>query len=213
MEILRNIFGKPAVSPDSVIFDTSRYEYQGVHDGAKVWHTEDGYGLGIFHFLCKPDIPNGLSNVSQLQESYAGRLNGQFKIVECLVQPLDGIPSVRLILRGTDPQTNGSVYVGSFTIPFREFSYVIKMQAAERGTTGMREALLVAQALNNGTGSVQDGKFVPHGWSVDDAHFDSLVPKHPLSRLREELRAIAKSLRINENVKKAASFDLPQNVA
>lgn len=213
MGVPSNIFGKQLATLDSVTFDVSRYEYQGVRDGAKVWQTVDGYGLGIFYFQRKPDIPNGLSNVSQLRESYADQLNAQFKIVECVVQSLDGIPSVRLIVRGTDPQTNGSVYVGSFTIPFREFSYVIKMQAAERGTTGMREALLVAQALKNGTGDIQDGKFVRHGWSFDDEQFDSLVPKHPLSRLREELRAIAESLRIGANVKKAVSFELPQNVA
>ena len=212
MGILRNIFGKQSASPDSVTFDVSRYEYQGVRDGAKVWHTAEGDGLGIYFFRKRPDIPVGLASISQLRESYSSMLGDKFRIIDCFVQPLDEIPSIRLVAGGPDPKSGGAVFVGSLTIPFRDFSYVIKMQTYERGVTEMREAIWVEQALRNGTGSIQDGKFVAHGWSVDDEQFDNLLPKHPLSRLRQELRLIAESVRIDEKVKRAEPFDLPQDV-
>jgi hypothetical protein len=213
MGILRNIFGGQSASPDSVTFDVSLYEFQGVRDGAKVWHTADGDGLGIYFFRKRPDIPIGLASTAQLRGSYSSKLGDKFRVVDCRVQPLDEIPSVRLIVGGLDQKSGGAVFVGSLTIPFRDFSYVIKMQTHERGVTGMREAILVEQALRNGTGSVLDGKFVPNGWSFDDEQFDALLPKHPLSRLRHELRLIAESVRIDEKVKRAEPFDLPQDVA
>jgi hypothetical protein len=213
MGFLNNILSKYSATPDSVTFDISRYEYQGDRQGAKVWHTGDGDGLGLFFFQRQPDIPSGLTGTLQLKESYASKIGDGFKVIECRVQPLDEVPTVWLIAGGLQSPQGGSVYLGSITIPFRDFSYVIKMQTYERGNTGMREAMLVAKALGNGTGSVQDGRFVPDGWSFDDEQFDNLLPKHPLSRLRYELRLIAKSVRIDEKVKRAARFDLPQNAA
>lgn len=211
MGIFRNIFGGQPASPDSVTFDVSRYEYQGVRDGVKVWHTADGDGLGIYFFHKTPDIPSGLTSTARLRENYVSMLGDKFRVVDCCVQPLDEIPSVRLIVGGLDQKSGGAIFVGSFTIPFRDFSYVIKMQTQERGVTGMREAILVEQALRDGTGSIQDGKFAAHGWSFDDAKFDNLVPKHPLSRLRIEFRIIAESVRIDKKVKRAARFDLPHD--
>ena len=212
MGILRNIFGKHPASPDSVTFDVSRYEYQGVRDGAKVWHTPDGDGLGIYFFQRQPDIPSGLASVLQLRESYSSKIGNKFRVIECQVKPFDNVPTVWLVVGGLDEQTRGSVYVGSLTIPFRDFSYVIKMQTHERDTTGMREAMLVARALGDGTGKIQDGKFVPNGWSFDDERFDNLLPQHPLSRLRQELRLVARSVKIDEKVKRKDPFDLPQDV-
>jgi hypothetical protein len=212
MGIFANILGEQP-STESVTFDASKYEYQGVRDGAKVWHTADGDGLGIYFFRKTPDIPQGLATTSQLRENYSSMLGEKFRVIECRVLPVDNIPAVWLVIGGQDGDNRGSVYVGSLTIPFGDFSYVIKMQAHERGTTGTREAIFVAQALRNGTGSVQDGKFVAQGSSADDEQFDNVVPKHPLSRLRRELRAIAGSVRIDEKVKRATPFDLAQDTA
>ena len=103
------------------------------------------------------------------------------------------------------------MYIGSLTIPFRDFSFVIKIQCQEQGVTGMREALLVAEALRNGTGRIEDGRFVPVGWSVDDEQFDDKVPQHPLSRARRELRHIASTVQIEPRVKGDARFELPQD--
>jgi len=39
-------------------------------------------------------------------------------------------------------------YLGSLAIPFAEFSFILKIQCAERGITGIRETFLLAQARN-----------------------------------------------------------------
>jgi hypothetical protein len=75
----------------------------------------------------------------------------------------------------------------------------------------MREALLVEQALRNGTGRIEGDRFVPVGWSFDDEQFDDKLPQHPLSRVRRELRHIASSIRIEPSIKEEARFELPQD--
>jgi hypothetical protein len=133
-------------------------------------------------------------------------MGGQLQIVECRVLPLDGVRSVWLIAKGLDERTRGAVYLGSLTIPFRDFSFVIKLQCYEQGVTGMREALLVEEALRKGTGRIEGDRFIPIGWSFDDEQFDDRLPQHPLSRVRRELRHIASSVQVEPTVRDAARF-------
>ena len=209
MAFLNTIFGqRPSPSPDSVSFDASRYQLQGDRDGARVWFLPEGGGVGRYFFPREPDLPKATS-VDQLRQFYAAKMGGKLQIVECRVLPLDGVRSVWLIIKEPSEQTRATTYLGSLTIPFRDFSFVIKIQCQEQGTTGMREALLIAEALRNGTGRIEGGRFVPIGWSFDDEQFDDKLPQHPLSRVRRELRHIASSLRIDPKVRDAVRFELP----
>ena len=211
MGFLSTIFGnRPSASPDSVRFDASRYELQGDRGGARVWFLPEGGGVGLYFFPRKPDLPAAASP-DQLREFYAAQMGRKLQIVECRVLPLDGVRGVWLIAKGLDEKTRGAVYIGSLTIPFRDFSFVVKIQCYEQGVTGMREALLVDEALRNGTGRIEGGRFVPIGWSFDDEQFDDRLPQHPLSRLRRELRHIASSFQIEPIVKSAVRFELLQD--
>ena len=212
MGVFSSIFGqRPSPSPDSVKFDASRYQFQGDRDGTRVWFLQEGGGVGLYFFPRKPDLPMRAASVVQLRDSYTARMDGKLQVVECRVLPLDGVPSIWLITKGRDEQTRGAVYLGSLTIPFRDFSFVIKIQCQEQGTTGMREALLIDEALKKGTGRVEVNRFVPNGWSFDDEQFDNKLPQHPLSRVRRELRHIALSVRIESKVRDEPRFELPQN--
>ena len=162
MGILSNIFGKrPSASPDAVTFDASRYEFQGDRDGARVWFLPEGGGVGLYFFPRKPDLPAAAST-EHLREFYANQMGGQLQVVECRVLPIDGVRSIRLIAKSIDEQTRGALYLGSLTIPFRDFSFVIKIQCSEQGTTGMREALLVAEALNKGRSEEHTSELQSH---------------------------------------------------
>jgi hypothetical protein len=212
MGILSNIFGqRPSASPDSVTFDASRYQFQGDRDGARVWFLPEGGGVGLYLFPRSPDLPARAASIGQLRDFYTAQMGGKLQVVECRVLPLDGVRSIWLIAKGLDEKPRGAVYLSSLTIPFRDFSFVIKIQCHEQGTTGMREALLIAEALQKGTGRVEGDKFVPNGWSFDDEQFDDRLPQHPLSRVRRELRHIASSIRIEPKIRDAARFELPQD--
>jgi hypothetical protein len=212
MSVFKSIFGgNSSASLDSVKFDASRYNFQGDRDGTRVWFLPGGGGVGLYFFPRKPDLPSGAKSIRQLTEFYTAQMDGQLEVVECRVLALDGVRSVWLIAKGLDEQTRGAVYLGSLTIPFRDCSFVIKIQCQEQGVTGMREALLTAEALQKGTGRVEGDRFVPSGWSFDDEQFDEKLPRHPLSRVRRELRHIASSVQIEPKVRNAAPFELPQS--
>jgi hypothetical protein len=210
MGFLSTIFGqRPPGSLDSVTFDACRYEFRGDRDGARVWFLPEGGGVGLYFFPRRPDLPT-VESTEQLREFYAAQMGGRLPVVECRVLPLDGVPSIWLIAKSLDEHTRGAVYFGSLTIPFQDFSFVIKIQCREQGVTGMREALLVDEALRKGTGRVEGDRFVPVGWSSDDEQFDDILPQHPLSRVRRELRRIASSVQIVPTVRNAARFGLPK---
>jgi hypothetical protein len=201
---------KNVASHDSVTFYTSRYAYQGERDGARIWFLPEGGGFGLYLFQKPPDLPPKLASTIELRDFYTRSMGDGMKVVECRILSLDEIPAVWLIGKTSEALSGAGIYVGSITIPFRDFSFVIKMQCHEHGVTGMREALLVAEALRNGTGRVEGDKFVLNeGISFDDEQFDAKIPKHPLSRVRRELRTIADSLRIDASVKKQPGFLLP----
>ena len=212
MSILSNFFGRrPSPSLDSVKFDGSRYQFQGDRDGARVWFLQEGGGVGLYFFPRRPDLPLRAESVQQLRDSYTAQMGGKLQVVECRVLPLDGVQSIWLVAKGQDAKTRGAVYLGSLTIPFQDFSFVIKIQCYEQRTTGMREALLIAESLQKGTGRVEGDRFVPSGWSFDDEQFDDRLPQHPLSRVRRELRHIASSVHIEPKVRDKPRFELPQD--
>ena len=114
------------------------------------------------------------------------------------------------MLKGVLDNTTGRgrTYLGSLTLPFRDFSYVVKVQYREWGMTGAREAAVLSQRAE-----LEDWF---EGWIVDPSdptprhlarnlsegpQYDSLFPNHPLSRVRNSLDALQASMRIAEDVK------------
>ena len=85
---------------------------------------------------------------------------------------------------------HGYTYLGSFTIPFRDFSFVVKCQCMERGTTGIREAILTEIAFQSGAMTLDAAGKVTGGLDCDAVEHDPRFPQHPLSRLRRVLGRI-----------------------
>jgi len=114
----------------------------------------------------------------------------------------------------------GMTYLGSLTIPFKKCSYVVKIQAVEVGTIGMRDTLVTNQLL------VEDkialGEDGLEGWFVDpyDASFkggtrmnlsesityDSMYQDHPLSQARYLLEQIEDQIIFADELAKTKKF-------
>jgi hypothetical protein len=109
-------------------------------------------------------------------------------------------------------------YVGSLTIPLRDFSYVVKLRCAETGTTGFRDTLVMEKLMSSG--KINMGTF--DGWAEDpyqpsfkgpalrnkseDEKYDAKFPDHPLSRCRKILANVIATINIDEAVSKSAPF-------
>jgi hypothetical protein len=180
-----------------------------VRDGKHIWHTPQGDGVGLFFFPIHPDLPANARSEEELCQFFSSMMAGtESKFVELHLIAVDGQPSVQSIVKSPQ-QPTGMTYVGSIIVPFRDFSFVLKVQCQERGMTGLRESVILARMLRAGD-VVLDGSGLPAGFSPDDPQFDAEFPKHPLSRLRTVLRHMEKSLRLNSTVRQLPPFGLPE---
>src|SRR6266852_3354115 len=158
-------------------------------------------------------------SIDQVRSFYRQLTSGNgVGMIEVEVMKLDGCDAIRSIFK--QPQSpSGMTYLGSITLTFRDFSYVIKVQCEERGMTGMRDAVVLDAWMKS---RKLDPKDPLRGWKgdpydptfkariqrnvADDASYDAKFPDHALSRLRRVLDRIQASLRVAATVKAAPPF-------
>src|SRR5262249_12110425 len=110
---------------------------------------------------------------------------------------------------------------GALTFPFRDFSFVFKVESPEWGMTGVRESYVFAILLGKGA-SIDARSRQCTGW-LDDPYdfnevgpmtrnvserlaYDSRFPDHPLSRARWTLNHLQNTLSIDNSVKRHPKF-------
>ncbi|MFC9244697.1 hypothetical protein ACFT7S_11895 [Streptomyces sp. NPDC057136] len=161
------------------------------------WMNDDGDVLSLHFFGLPPDLAAGLDDGPTLRSTlthYTAQAGGG--LIEAAVKKLGDLPALRQILKLPLPGApSGQVFIGSFTVPRATCSTVVKIQAPERGMTGMREAVVLAKVG-------PDRYFRPHPYAPDvqgglpfhagdHAQWDAEFPDHPLSRVRRTLDALA----------------------
>lgn len=189
---------------DSITFDSRGYESKGDPQPGRqrVWWSPDGDGVGLYMFLLAPDIPK-VATIEALHRYYVAQASAAGGgIVETTIVRASGMPVVQVISKSPQ-QPSGLTYVGALTIAFRDFSYVLKVQCAETGTTGIREATLLDRHLADG------GSLDPATWTMDAATHDVEFPAHPLSRARRVLGHLRGSLVVSGEIAKLPGFALP----
>lgn len=167
-----------------------------------VWVNDDGDVLSLHFFGLPPDLPASLDDGPALRAALtrvtAGAGGG---LIEASVKSLGALPALKQILKLPLPgQPSGQAFIGSFTVPRAMCSTVVKVQAPERGMTGMREAMVMAQVGH-------DKYFRPHPYApdvqgglpfhaADHAQWDAQFPDHPLTRVRRTLDALAAAVQV-----------------
>jgi hypothetical protein len=196
-------------SLESLSFDTTGLHLGRTEAGRKVWFSESGDGVSLNFFNKQPDLPSGIESPEQLRNAYLAMLkNTAAKLVEVRPVTVSRCRAIRLIIK-VPQQPNGMTYVGSITVPFRDFSYVIKAQCEERGMTGLREAVMFEKLVAAGKVTISDAGKVVGQHDYDDEQYDSQFPQHPLSRLRNLLNQIETSCAIAPDIQSFPTFPLP----
>lgn len=204
---------KREVTPtiDSLSFDTSGWKYHGERqsNAMRLWEASDGDAVILHFFGMPPDIP-AVRTLDELSSFYAEGLKpAGGKVVECGLASVAGCHAIRLLLK-VPQKPSGMMYQGVFTVPFRDFSYVIRIQCPELGTTGLREAILFEQRLKAGEQPNVGGSGPPFaGWNPDAPEYDDRFPKHPVSRLRRLLAHVARTATMDAGVRALPGFQLP----
>jgi hypothetical protein len=202
---------KPSL--DSVRFDAASYSLQGDPQTGKVrvWHTPEGDGLGLYFHSLPPDLPAQASSVDELALFYRQKIEDSGgKLIEVRVVDASGCPAVRTVL-SIPQQPSGRTYIGSLTVPFRDFSFVLKCQCAEHGPTGFKAALLFDRGRAAGEPiQIEGGRLHVPTFDPDDPKHDAEFPHDPVARVRRVLDHVTCSLTIADGVKQFPGFALPQ---
>jgi hypothetical protein len=176
--------------------------------------------LSLNYFPKVPDIAADVSDARALRTFYrAAAESGQVAMLEVDPARLAGLPAVRTILKAR-LEPRGFAFIGSYTLPFSDHSFVIKIQCVERGITGIREAAVMlmepsAIEVDEATGKLVGWEQDPYEPShrsafmrsqADDPKYDTAFPDHPLSKVRHYLREIASELEVSPSVSSARPF-------
>lgn len=180
-------------------------------------NTEQAMSLSVNFIKMEPDIPT-LKDIEQIRNLYRKMVHeANGGIIEVELVELKTILCVRLLIKIPQSPT-GMTYIGSLTIPFKNCSYVLKVQAFEVGITGMRDAVILDKLLAKKVASLEKG--VLKGWFFDpyeskpsgttllmnrseSLEYDADFPGHPLTRVREKLKIIESTIEFKKEI-----FDL-----
>lgn len=179
-----------------------------------VWTDGQGLLLSVQFFDLVPDLPASLGEPDRLRHGLARSAAGAGAgLIEAELGEVDSLPAVRQLVKAPQAQGHGQAFVGSWTIPRARCSAVVKVQAGEGRTTGLREALIL-----NEVGPMHYFTAHPYGADItgglpshaaDHERWDARFPDHPLTRVRAALRRITPSLALHESFKALPPFAAP----
>ena len=209
-------------SLDSVTFDTTRLAFKGERNGVRAWSTPSGDAVILHHFPRPPDIPVALRDLLAIREfSRNAAMHGGAAIIEVDVIVVRDCTALRQIVK-VPQQPHGITYLGSITLPYPAFSFVLKIQCPEYGTTGIRDAVIADELMGQGRINIDEGTREMRGWMQDpydpsltdgfrrnvseDAQYDPRFPTHPLSRLRPLLTRLQGTIHLAEELRGQPPF-------
>jgi hypothetical protein len=207
---------------DWVRLDERGWKLRDKNSDVKVWDNDSGDVLSLNFFNKPPDIPVSLSQVTELRNFYrknVAEVGGGVLKIETI--EIKGLSAVECLFK-MPMQPSGMLYLASFTIPFRDKSYVVKLQCPEKGITGARDSAVFA--LHTNFDDDDDENFDPFkGWMKDpydesvtegvlmnlseDEQYDVKFPNHPLTRARKYMSQIKETISFDERLFKLACFD------
>jgi hypothetical protein len=185
----------------------------GMQDDMRGWSD----GQGDFLSLVVTDESLGLPPLSDrvaLQESFRGlaesRGAGLIEVVVSTDGPMG--PTASLIYKRLEKPAY--VYTGMLIVSNARPSQVWTVVAVERGTTGVREAVIAGELIDAGKMTIEDYErswakdpYDPDYRGVDrsvlrfvsdDESYDERFPEHPLSRVRRILAALPNAVHVEE---------------
>jgi hypothetical protein len=179
----------------------------------KQWiNPNDSIALSVNFFDLPPDIPS-MKDIAGLRNFYrtliAHRNGG---LIQVDIINMKGYPTIKSIFKVPQEPT-GMTYLASLTMPFKKCSYVIKVQAAEIGTTGIRDTMVshklqITDKLSNWFEDPYDKNFNKGTRMNKSEHpaYDHEFPHHPLSQARLLLSKIEADITLSEQLNKLDKY-------
>ena len=197
---------------NSLRFDTTGWQKSDQTPELIRWQSGAPELLSLHFFERAPDIGVALEQdaLRQFYREAVASLGGAIVSVDTCY--ISNLLCFKNIIKLPQPE-RGMTYVGSITIPFLDRSYVIKIQCAEIGVTGERDATILQRLFDEGAVQLNEETQQLDGWfsdpydksflapvlrnRSDDEKYDAEFPGHPLSRTRLVLNSVSVSLEID----------------
>lgn len=185
------------------------------------WLSPNEDAVASINFIkLVPDLP-AINDVNLLRDFYRSRLaqsNGG--LIQVDIIKIHDIQSVKCIFK-MRMDDGRMVYSASITIPFGNCSFVLKVQAAEGGITGMREAVITNKLLASNeiqfTGETIENWFSdPYDPTVRTGNlmnrseqeiYDKDFPDHPLSIARNVIKDLEDGISFGPEIGKLKPFE------
>lgn len=215
-----SLFKKQKTTINSISIPNFGWEQVKDEAGIQQWiNSAQTIALSINFFDSKPDLPTA-TDIHILRKFYRNQIVAHHGgLILADLMDLKDYSVIKTIFKIPQNPT-GITYLASLTIPFKSCSYVVKIQAAEVGTTGMRDTVVADQLLKEGKISFDEDGF--KGWFLDpydpsfeegtrmniseEVEYDAMFPEHPLSQARSLLTAIETQIIFGDILGKAAKF-------
>ncbi|WP_330455683.1 hypothetical protein [Streptomyces sp. NBC_00820] len=180
-----------------------------------VWSDTAGLILSVHFFPLVPDLSAPLHELERLRFGSAqGTAGSGGGLIEAVVGTVDGVPALRQLVKMPLQSRRGQAFIGSWTLPKDRCSTVVKVQAAEGGTTGLREAVVLGQVgpadffqPHPYAGGGQFGGLPYHVGDLEQ--WDPQFPDHPLTLVRAALNRITPTLTLHDQFKTLPDFAGP----
>ncbi|WDZ85762.1 hypothetical protein [Micromonospora cathayae] len=170
---------------------------------ADTWADDERTLIQPVFFNLVPDLPTALTELTELRRGMAKMAAAQGgALIEAEVVPVGGQPALRQVIKVKLPgQPTGQAFLGSYIVPKAACSAVLRVQAAESGPTGVREATVMARVgppnyfRPHPYGPEGEGGLPSH--VADDPAYDQQFPRHPLTRVRRVLAQLARQVELH----------------
>jgi hypothetical protein len=201
---------------DELTFDGSTFTLLGDTPDARRWTTPDGDAFALHHCPFPPSLRGSPASIDVLRAYCRTAAEPGAGLVEVEIRTVGSVIAVRTILKAAQ-QPSGRMYVGTLTVPFRNFSYVLEVRCEERGWTGIREAAILDRLLKTHEVEIDDATGELRGWADDPydywcraplvrnrserADYDAEFIDHPLTRARRTLGIVESTLQFSARVR------------
>jgi hypothetical protein len=183
-------------------------------------NSEENITISIMFFELPPDIPT-MNNIEVLRNFYRQLIcNVNGGVIEVELSKKDKMSFIKTIFK-LPQEHSGMGYIASLTLPFKNCSFVFKIQAVEIGMTGLRDIVVAEKLLLTNTISIDENGYT--NWFADpyDEYFKNRVlmnkseqiiydndfPEHPLTQARQILNQISNGLQWKPELEKIPAFD------
>jgi hypothetical protein len=214
-----------------IAIDDAGWELHGRALHTISWDNEHDDLMTVQFSMDPPDLPVAPS----ASDAVMGSLRRFFRrgvegadggVLEIEPTTVGGVPAVRTLFRFPLRPAPGVVLLGSLTVPFQEWAYVLRVQCPSRGEFTQRHRELFARRMASPDVQVDpataspvdwlvdryDPSRAPHrlGWcSADDPRHDATYPDDALSRARRTLAHLERSTRFDDRVAASPPFAGP----